>query len=308
MSDVKVDGKTKICEQCTKDVWEKDFKINPLVILDSDSDRKYFGGNQEWYESNTMAFAGCGTVACANMLRMLFATRKDVDLSVAKSKELDPLFKREIYKDEYLELMKKIYRSMTVYEFPVIRKLYDRKKRGKKVMGFIPPSFGMSLSGYILGVLSFARKNGLLLHSNALATSWCDYDKALLFIEQGLRESGAVTILTSRNRHPLRLYNAGVTELKKGYDTVGMKGHFATITGIDTDSDGRKRIVLSTWGRVGTVAFDDLYLSWQRRCAYTSCLFYFVPTRSNAVVRSDKFAAIFLLLKAYVRGLLKIKL
>ena len=98
-------------------------KYDPLIITDRKTGKKYYGGDQEWYESNTQAFAGCGSVACANMLRSLAHKYPEVFSDGKVSKNLRSLTREEYYKDDFLAFMGSIYRSMLVFEMPVVRKL-----------------------------------------------------------------------------------------------------------------------------------------------------------------------------------------
>ena len=110
---------------------------DPLLITDRSSGRKYYGGDQNWYKSNTMAFAGCGSVACANMLRMLahkYPARFN-DEGVAG--ELRALTDDVYYRDEFTGLMGNIYKSMLVLEIPFIRNVYDSVKRDNKIFKII---------------------------------------------------------------------------------------------------------------------------------------------------------------------------
>lgn len=278
-------------------------KYDPLTITDRSSGRTYYGGDQNWYKSNTMAFAGCGSVACANMLRSLAHKYPGEFTSEGVSGELKALADDNCYKDDFTGLMGDIYNSMLVLEVPLIRRIYDRVGRNNKVFKVIPSSLGLSLNGFINGTLRFCRKKGLLLHAHSLPTAFCRYDKGLDFIREGLDKGGCVVMLTSLNRHPLRLYSGKSGELSGGSDSKkGVRSHFMTITGIVEDAES-PLIKISTWGRVATVPYDKLYKSWHKMRAYTSCLYYFTPARSAAVVRADIRGSFLVLCRAVFKGM-----
>ena len=280
-------------------------EYDPLTVTDRETGATYYGGDQGWYRSNTMAFAGCGSVACTNMLRILAHKYPDIFKDERVPKELRELTRNTYYKDDFTALMGKIYKSMLVFEVPLLRRIYDAVKRGNRVFKVVPASFGMSLNGFIRGTLKYCRKQGILLHAHAVPTAFCSYDKGLDFIREGLDKGGSVVMLTAMNRHPLRLYSGRSGELKQGYDSrKGVKSHFMTITGIVDNGDGSAPLIkLTTWGRVATVPYDKLNRSWHKTRAYTSCLYYFTPAQSEAVVRADIRKSYITLIKAVMRGL-----
>ncbi len=277
----------------------------PCLITDRDTGAVFYGGDQGWYESNTMAYAGCGSVACANMLRILAHKYPEAFKNERVSEDLRQLTEESYYKDDFTGLMGRIYKSMLVFEIPVIRRIYDAVKRSNKVFKVVPASFGMSLNGFIRGTLKYCRRQGLLLHAHAVPTAFLSYDRGLDFIREGLDKGGSVVMLTSMNRHPLRLYSGRSGELKQGYDSKkGVKSHFMTITDIVESGDGEAPLIkLTTWGRVATVPYDKLNRSWHKIRAYTSCLYYFTPVQSEAVVRADIRKSYVTLIKAVLRGM-----
>lgn len=280
-------------------------EYDPLIITDKSSGATYYGGDQNWYGSNTMAFAGCGSVACANMLRSLAHKYPGEFTDEGVAGELRALTDDICYKDDFTGLMGNIYKSMLVFEVPLIRRIYDYVRRDNKVFKIIPSSLGLSLNGFIKGTLKYCRSRGLLLHMHALPTAFCTYEKGLEYIREGLKQSGCVVMLTSLNRHPLRLYSGKSGELSGGNDTKkGVRSHFMTITGIIEDDNASGPLIkISTWGRVATVPYDKLNRSWHRMRAYTSCLYYFTPVRSASVVRTDIRRSVLVLVKAVFKGL-----
>ncbi|MCR4806664.1 MAG: hypothetical protein K5857_03215 [Lachnospiraceae bacterium] len=274
-------------------------KYDPLTVRDSSSGKEYYGGDQEWYRSNTRAYAGCGSVACANMLRILADRYPDAFLREGVDAELKRLTGETLEKSDFVELMSSIYRTMPVLELPLIRSLYDLCKRSNKVFKkIVRPSYGMSINGFIRGSLKYSDMRGLKLHAHSLPTVFCPYEKGLDFIREGLDKGGCVVMLTSLNHHPLRLYNAKAGQLEGGYDSKGVRSHFMTITGLVDEPEGSPLVKITTWGRVATVPYDKLNRSWQKMRAFTSCLYYFTPAESEAIVRADIRNSIFVLFKA----------
>ncbi|MCR5735862.1 MAG: hypothetical protein K6G22_14775 [Lachnospiraceae bacterium] len=274
---------------------------DPLIITDNKDGKKYYGGDQSWFDKNTRAYAGCGVVAGVNVLRTLM--QRDSSIKTDVGEDLKIMKKSDISRDEYTGLMNKMYKKMLVYEIPGINMIYNASKRGSKLFKVFIPSFGMSPDGFIRGVLKFAKDNGILLHSHSIATAFQSYEKGLSFIKEGLEKSGAVVIMTSFNKHPLKLYPK--PDDKKNASNTSMKSHFATITEILYNDGGDPVLKLSTWGKMATVTYKELYETWQKRCAYTSTLFYFTRAESDAVYRADRRRAILTLLKCIKQTVLK---
>ncbi len=238
---------------------EKDLRF----LIRDRAGRDYYGGDQAWFESNTRALAGCSHIAGLNLF-------------------LNMTGKFPIEKDIYLKYMDEMYRSMGALEMPILHRLYDRSPRDSRFFRRVPASFGQNSIGYILGVERFARRHGLTLKVRCRLTFFCSYRGGLNFIQRGLRECGAVTLLTARNRHPLTLYS----RLRSIHDAEpmevknGMKNHFVTITGIDVSGESPKLIV-STWGRIATIDYDSLVRSWRSPRALSSALYFFRPKETG---------------------------
>ncbi len=259
---------------------------DPFIIVDPKTGARYYGGDQAWFERGSQSFAGCGVVASANALRALLCKYpKAYEQAEGKLKLLGNVV---LTKEEYISVIKELYSKMLVAEIPVVSQIYDRRKMpyGSKMLKFIPPSFGMSASSVARGVLKYAKKHGVLLHDAYMSALYADYDKGLDFIRKGLSESGAVILMTSFNKHSLTLYKGKAGETKDIAGDSFMKSHFATITDIQYDKD-EPVIKLSTWGRVATISYKQLYVSWQKRRAYVSSLIYFIPEKSMARYRAD---------------------
>ena len=242
---------------------------NLLKITDSKGN-VYYGGNQDWYSSNTRAQGGCSSVAGANALRALARSDKLCHDTIRSSKKMpveirNALLKKECRRDDFLMLMTGIYNTMRSFEVFPLNIIYDRNKRSSKCFKYLKANNGRSSIGFISGVIRFAKKIGLNLACKALPTAFAGKKSVIDFIREGLTVSGSVAILTSYNKHAITTLNP--TQCST------MKCHFATITGMD-DS----KIFLSTWGKSGYAEIDEWVTSLNSIKAWESTLFYFVPT------------------------------
>ncbi len=259
---------------------------DPFIIVDEDTGTRYYGGNQAWFPRNTQTYAGCGVVASANAMRALLCKYpKCYEEAESLLKLLGSVI---ITKAEYISVISDMYKRMFIAEVPLANFIYDKRELdyGKKLFKHIPPSLGMSASSVVRGLLRYAKNNGVLLHDVYLSALFVEYEKGLDFIKQGLERCGAVVLLTSFNRHPLTLYRGKAGDIRDAVSMTDMRTHFATITDV-FEKDGEPVIKLSTWGRVATIPYKKLHESWQKRRAYVSALFYFVPERSRAMYRAD---------------------
>ena len=235
-----------------------------------------YGGNQEWFSSNTRSQGACGSIAGANCLRSLCLTNPDFHAKVSKARKIpgeykDALLSSVPQKDSFEYLMTGIYNTMGAVELFPLNIIYDKKQRDNKFFNKIKPNQGLSNFGFIIGIIRFARKHGLNLGVRSLPAAFLTKENARFFIEEGLNSSGAVVLLTSFNKHNARLYNAASDLNKKlsgGWDAA-IKCHFTTITDIDND-----RLLITTWGKPAVIDFNELAGSWQSVKAYQSCLMY----------------------------------
>ena len=252
-------------------------KNEKLKITDSKGN-SYYGGNQDWYSSNTRAMGGCGSVAGANSLRSLALTDKACHDAIKNSSALpreikSSLILKNCSRDDFLMLMTGVYGTMRAFEIFPFNVIYNRSKRGLKVFKYLKPNNGRSSIGFIRGVVRYASKIGLNLEYRALPTAFCDKEKALLFIKEGLKASGSVTILTSYNKHTITALDSS--------QKMTMRCHFATITDCSEDT-----IIISTWGRAVSMDIDEWVKSLCSIRAWESTLFYFVPTTKQAMRKS----------------------
>lgn len=246
-----------------------------------------YGGDQGWFSSNTRAQGGCSSIAGANALRALCRTslrfRREVSTNKKIPRELkDAIMSKEPSKDSFEMLMTGIYNTMgTMVLFP-LNLIYDRLPRNTKFFKKVPSTFGQTNAGLIIGIIRFARQFGLNLSVKSLPAAFLTQEKAIDFIEEGLKVSGAVILLTSFNKHNARLYNAASnleSHLNNGWDAA-IKCHFTTITDID-----ETRLLITTWGKPAVIDFDELAGSWQSIKAFQSTLMYLVPSTKAEATR-----------------------
>ena len=247
--------------------------------------RPCYGGNQLWFSSNTRAAGGCGSVAGANALRALARCSKEFGDMISASNTLpeqlrDALCSEDPEHQNFSLLMTGVYETMGSFEIFPLNHIYDRIDRSSKFFSRIKSTFGLTNVGFIIGIIRFARTFALDIAVRSLPTAFCSKEEARQFIAEGLRQSGAVVLLTCRNRHNARLFNADADlddRLIEGKDTP-IKSHFVTITDMDKD-----RLLITTWGKPGVVDLNELAGSWKSIRAYESSLLYIVPaTRKEA--------------------------
>lgn len=276
-------------------------KENILLFKNPETNiEEHYGGNQDWYSSNTRAMAGCSSVAAANCLRSLCLTDKVCYTSVKNNKTIPLPIKKALIsskciKNDFLMLMTGIYEVMRAMEIFPLNRIYDRKERDNKFFKIVKPNNGRSSIGFITGLLRYAKRIGLYLKSEVLPTAFVTKERAIEFIDKGLDLTGSVVILTSYNKHPLKLFHP--TMMKSLFTNMpdtkvlenetfndcpcaetSMKCHFATITGRCGNE-----VMISTWGKIATVSLDELVGSWHSLKAWESTLFYFTPSDKSTM-------------------------
>lgn len=237
-----------------------------------------YGGDQGWFSSNTRAQGGCSSIAGANALRALFRTNPSFRHHIRDNRKMprelkDALISPNPDKDSFEELMTGIYNTMGAFVFYPLNLIYDRVRRDNRFFSHIRPNQGQTNSGFIFGIIRFARKFGINLSVKSIPAAFLSKEKAVYFIKEGLRTSGAVVLLTSYNKHSIRLYNAA-SDLEQPLDATdgwdsSVKCHFTTITDIDGD-----RLLITTWGKPAVIDLNELVSSWQSIKAFESTLMY----------------------------------
>lgn len=261
-------------------------RAKQLLITAPDSKPAY-GGDQGWFSSNTRAQGGCSSIAGANALRALCRTNNEFRTEVKNNRKLpceikDALLSNVPGRDVFEILMTGIYNTVGAFVLFPLNLIYDKCSRNNVFFGKVRPNQGQTNVGAIVGIIRFARKFGLNLAVKSLPAPFLSKEKARDFIEEGLKTSGSVILLTSYNEHNVRLYNATASldeHLDKsfGWD-ASVKCHFTTITDMDGD-----RILITTWGKPAVIDFNELAGSWQSIKAFESTLMYLYPsTRSEA--------------------------
>lgn len=243
-------------------------------------DRKIsYGGDQGWFSSNTRAMGGCGSVAAANVLRCLARYNTHFCEKVKSSAKMpaqikDALCSENPGHENFSLLMTGVYETMGSFEIFPLNRIYDRRERSSKVFTRLKSTFGLTNVGFIIGIIRFARKMGLDISVEYKACAFMSKEEAREFIKEGLKNSGAVVMLTCRNSHNVRLYKAD-SDLDKrlaGGSDSKIKSHFTTITDIDGD-----RLLITTWGKPGIVDLNELAGSWRSIRAYEASLMYIRP-------------------------------
>ncbi len=244
-----------------------------------------YGGDQRWFSSNTKAMGGCGSVAGANALRALARCDAGFGSLVRSSPTIPAQIKDALCSDNpghdsFPLLMTGVYETMGSFEIFPLNHIYDRVDRSSKTFTRLKSTWGLSNVGFIIGIIRFVRKMGLDITVQYAPCAFMSKEDAGQFIRKGLRNSGAVVLLTCKNTHNARLYRADsdlAARLSGGADS-SIKSHFTTITDIDTD-----RLLITTWGRPGVIDLNELAGSWQSIRAYEASLMYIRPgTRKEA--------------------------
>ena len=238
-----------------------------------------YGGNQLWFSSNTRALGGCGSVAGANALRALARTDEAFRNLITGSKIIPAQIKDALCSDDpghedFSLLMTGVYETMGSMEIFPLNRFYDRSERSSKVFTRLKSTLGLTNVGYIIGIIRFARKLSLDLKVRYIPAAFLSKEEARQFIKEGLQSSGAVVLLTCRNKHNVRLFKDDSSldgKLVDGWDS-SIKSHFVTITDIDMD-----RLLITTWGKPGVVDFNELAGSWRSIRAYEASLMYILP-------------------------------
>ena len=253
-------------------------RARQLQIKGPDS-RTCYGGDQLWFSSNTRAAGGCGSVAGANALRALARNNKEFGKLVRSSKIIPEPVKDALCSDDpghenFSLLMTGVYETMGSFEIFPLNRIYDRKDRSSRLFKTLKSTMGLTNVGFIIGIIRFARKLSLDIKVRYTPAAFLSKDEARDFIRTGLQKSGAVVLLTCRNRHNVRLFPEGSDlseRLKDGWDSP-IKSHFVTITDMDLD-----RLLITTWGKPGVVDFNELAGSWRSIKAYEASLLYIEP-------------------------------
>ncbi len=252
-------------------------------IIGAEQQHIYYGGDQSWFPRNTAFKGGCGPVCGANILTILADRysnyQEKLDIHIDE--------KHFIPQDDYLMLMNDIYKASYPLEVPVINFIYDKCARNNKIFRYIPATFGMTMPHFARGVLRYASSNHIYLQYRSRSSLFCSYTRGLTFIKLALANGYPVVLLTTNSRFPFTTY-------ERPYMTTGtshtMRKHFVTITGIkETNNPNGPELTITTWGKTGSIAYKELYHSWNSIRSFGSTMLYFIPAKSP---RATKFAMI----------------
>ena len=277
---------------------------NAKIFQISSADNSiFYGGDQDWFSSNTRAMGGCASIAAANSLRALANKDPEFRKQITRHKNIPREIKTALCldkpsKNSFEMLMTGVYNSIFFYELPILRQIYDRCSRDnyffKKILR---PNMGTTNSGLIRGIIRFARRFQLNIGVNSLNTAFADKERARKFIEEGLAQSGAVILQTSYNRHNINLHvgNADLNNPLVGGRCCSYTCHFVTITDMDGD-----RLLITTWGKPAVIDFNELAASWHSIKAFESTLLYITP--SNKTLSRKCYHTAFI---PFVRGIIQ---
>lgn len=239
-------------------------------VISAENNRVFFGGDQSWFTRNTASRGGCGPVAAANILTVFADQHPECQelLSISINE------KHFIPQEDYLSLLNRVYRMMHPLEIPILRRIYDHVSRTNKLFDKIPVTFGVNMPQYILGTKRFARRHYIPLHHRSLSTMFCGYMRGLTFIKLALANGYPITLLVTGNAVSYTLYD--LPYFQGGHEKK-LKHHFVTITDIreSADNTASPELVISTWGKTGTISYADLHRSWRSLRAFGSAMVYF---------------------------------
>lgn len=238
----------------------------------------YYGGNQKWFLRKTQNMGGCAPVATANLLACLAAQDEKVaerlNIHVKKNGE------ETISKRDFTVLMHRAYNNTTMVEVPFFSQMADAEKD----IGSVPASLGCDAASFLKGTLTFATENGVALKQHIHFASYSDPEKSLSFIEIALKRGAPVALLTTHNKHGLWRYNERSAALThKEWEKV--RSHFMTIVAVRNRKE-KPQLIVSSWGKLYVVDFEELSNSWQSFSAMGAGMFYF--TKEDSIEQSRR--------------------
>lgn len=275
----------------TPHTLEKPFAYLCPRIVGAEQRHVYYGGDQAWFPRNTAYKGGCGPICAANILTVYADKNPQYQANLGIT--IDE--KHFIAQDEYLHMMKDIYKAMYPIEVPLTSNIYDKCSRSNKVFRYLPATFGVTMAHFARGVMRYAASKNIYLQYRSRTTIFCSYTRGLTFIKLALANGYPVVLLTTNNKFPF------VTH-ERPYMTTGtthkMARHFVTITDIkETDDAQGPTLTITTWGKTGTIAYKDLYRSWNSIRSFGSTMLYFTPAKSKRVTKLSMYKTFTILLK-----------
>lgn len=252
--------------------------MNNLFDIVDGKGNRYYGGDQSWYSSNTRALGGCGSVAGANVIRALVHKNRDLNEHIRGNAKLSHEIKRallnkEVSKDDYELLMTDVYHVMRAVEIFPLNIMYDRAPRDTKLYKTLRTNSGRSSIGFVRGMLKYAKRCNIALKQHMLPTAFCNPDKALSFIKEGLKRSGAVVILTSYNMHNLHMHRAdGISYDKERIQEVKMPSYGSKdLNAYEAKSQKDLQHTTNDSKRQrGEISFTDGGWNWEMKCHFAT--------------------------------------
>ncbi len=225
----------------------------------------YYGGSQQWLQTQNGQYGGCGTVTGANILAYLGMTQKN----------LRPLYAYPDLKwTHYNRHLEEVYQMIKPIS---LEKVYHRLPAWfqKKMV----PSLGIpGIDFFSKRMCRFAAKRG-----RSLRPVWLDkkgrpayntnlhlsMTRAVAYIKQGLDSGCPVAMLNGLNPRLRK-----IQYLRFGQKTLLAAGnfqrHWVTITGLYIDEvSGDIHIEVASWGHKATLTLQDF---WEK--GYTGFIYF----------------------------------
>jgi hypothetical protein len=209
-----------------------------------DGEYVYFGGDQNWFKSNTIGVSGgCGTVAAANLLAYLA-------MSDSRLRNLYGYGIEHISVGEFTKHMNEVYEYVTPIKIAEPLVGLGIGKYG------IPVTLGVPTLGMLAnGIKGFAEDRGInILAHSALRLS--NRERAVECIRDGLDSDSPVLLLIYINSDLKRVEYMDFT----GKERIGnFQRHWVTITAIhENQSSGNATIDVSSWGSKVTLDLGNV--------------------------------------------------
>lgn len=204
---------------------EKDF----VKIVDEE-DKVYYGGDQDWYESNLARNGACGTVAAANMTAYMASTND----------KYKKLYGYESFtKKDFLAHMNEFYKYLSPCKIPFT----------EQPLGIWP------LSKFERGMKKYAKSCGVNLKP---VHKYVAYNKknTTKYIKSGLKKDLPVALLLGMNH---RFDGKKVVQPNgETWNQGSFALHWMTITEIKEDNIKKKTTIkVSTWGGYAYLDLED---------------------------------------------------
>ena len=260
-------------------------------IISVENRHVYYGGDQSWLPRNTAYKGGCAPVCGANLLSV-YADRNP---QFQENLNIHVDEKHFIQQDEYLSMLQEIYSTMRLREVPILNHIYDNLSRSNRIFKRIPTNFGASLCHFTRGVLRYGLQKNINLQYRSRSTIFCSYTRGLTFIKLALANGYPVVLLTTNCKFPYLLHDRPY--MHDGTQ-LHMHRHFVTITDIHESITGQgPELVITTWGKTGTIAYRDLYHSWKSIRSFGSGMVYFIPAKNVKTTKRALMRAFTILIK-----------